>query len=434
MNKFLTLPKTVQLLCFGSLINRAGQMLVVFLTIYLTDTLGFTETFASYCFGAFGFGSIFAALVGGHFADAIGRKVVMLAALVGGGVVLVAFSFLTDPLSILATIAAFAFISEMYRPASQAMIADCVSPEQRPHAFTLMYLAINLGFAVAPPIGALLISWFSFMAVFWFDAATSLIFGVIIVVFVKETLPERKSVRSVDDSRDESNKNEAGAGDQSENISWFAAIWHILHDYVFVLFCLATLFVALVFLQGLSTLPLYVRRLGFGADDYGRIIMVNGIMIVFLQIPITSIVVKYNRATVVALASLMSGLGFMLTDFAYSAWGFRLTVMVWTMGEMMAMPLVAAIVADLAPLNMRARYMGVYTISYSGANMIAAPIGGMILVHYGGSVLWYTCFVLGIMSALLFSIIGRFISTPKSDEPTADAEIEIAREEVQHAG
>ncbi|GJM26502.1 MAG: MFS transporter [Phycisphaerae bacterium] len=414
MNKFLTLPPTVQLLCFGSLINRAGQMLVVFLTIYLTDELGYTETFASYCFGAFGFGAIFAALVGGHFADAIGRKVVMLAALVGGGVVLVAFSYLTDPLAILATIAGFAFISEMYRPASQAMIADLVSPEQRPHAFTLMYLAINLGFAVAPPIGAALIAWFSFKSVFWFDAATSLVFGVIILIFIRETLPARTPDRTDADSGDNPNSSNA---DQSDQIPWYSAVWHIACDYVFVVFCLGTFFVALVYLQGLSTLPLYVRRLGFGADDYGRIIMVNGIMIVLLQIPITSIVVKYNRAVVVALASLVSGVGFMLTDYADTAWEFRLTVMVWTTGEMMAMPLVAAIVADLAPLRMRARYMGVYTISYSGANMIAAPIGGMILVHFGGSVLWKTCFALGVASALLFASIGRSIATPKTEEP-----------------
>ena len=412
MNKFLTLPSTVQLLCLGSLVNRAGQMLVVFLTIYLTEHLGYTETFASYCFGAFGFGAILAALVGGHFADAIGRKVVMLVALVGGGIVLVAFSFLTDPIAILATIAAFAFVSEMYRPASQAMIADVVSPEQRPHAFTLMYLAINLGFAVAPPIGAVLIKWFSFAAVFWFDAITSMVFGAIILVMIKETLPAQKSDRADDSSDDMPDASGGADQDQSDQVPWAVAFAQILRDRVFVVYCLATFFIAVVFLQGLSTLPLYLRRLGFGAEDYGRIIMVNGIMIVLLQIPITSIVVKYNRAAVVALASMVSGFGFMLTDYAYTAWGFRLTVMVWTMGEMMAMPLVAAIVADLAPLSLRARYMGVYTISYSGANMIAAPIGGMILVHYGGSVLWSTCFALGLMSALLFVSIGRSIATP----------------------
>lgn len=430
MNKFLTLPKTVQLLCFGSLINRAGQMLLVFMTIYLTKNLGYSETFAANCFGVFGFGAILAALVGGHFADVVGRKIVMLVALVGGGAALVAFSYMTNQFAILATITVFAFISEMYRPASQAMIADCVSPEQRPHAFTLMYLAINLGFAVAPMIGALLIDYFSFQAVFIFDAITSLIFGIIIFVFIVETLPDRNAKSSTD-----TNDGHDGARSQApEQVSWHDAFTRIMRDYVFLMFCLATFFVAVVYQQGVSTLPLYLSRLGFGADDYGRIIMVNGIMIVFLQIPITSIVVRFNRALIVALASVVTAIGFVLKAHVDTAWGFRIAVMVWTVGEMMAMPLVAAIVSDLAPMRMRARYMGVYTVSYSGANMIAAPIGGMILVKYGGSVLWKTCFALGIASSVLFASIGRSIATPKIYEPTDKTDGDQTREEVQHAG
>jgi MFS family permease len=417
MNKFLTLPPTVQLLCIGSLINRAGQMLVVFLTIYLTEHLNFTEQFASYCFGAFGLGAIFAALIGGYLADVVGRKVVMLVALLGGGAVLVVFSFLTNQIAIIAMIMVFAFVSEMYRPASQAMIADVVSSEQRPHAFTLIYLAINLGFAVAPAIGAALIRWFSFKAVFWFDAGTSLIFGAIIFAMIKETLPNHAS-NSREDRPSSGAETPPQSSDDSQNgVRWSEALWRILGDRVFIIFCLATFFVAVIYIQGLSSLPLYLGRLGFGADDFGGIIMVNGVMIVLLQIPITSVVVKFDRGAVVALAAILSGLGFMLTDYGYSAWGFRLTVMVWTMGEMMAMPLVAAIVADLAPLRLRARYMGVYTMSYSGANLIAAPLGGMILVHFGGSVLWRTCFALGILSALLFASIGRSIATPKVHKP-----------------
>ncbi len=433
MNKFLTLPRTVQLLCVGSLINRAGQMLVIFLTIYLTDHLGFSEGFAGYCFGVFGLGAIAAALVGGHFADAVGRKIVMLIALIGGGAILMLFAFLTHPALILLSIGLFAFVSETYRPASQAMIADVVSTEQRPHAFTLMYLAINLGFAFAPPIGGVLIEILSFKWVFWFDALTSILFSLIILVAIKETRPDSDTISSQKTSGKTTDTSSTKTSD-SHDVPWPEAFGQILNDRVFIVFCVATFFVAVTYVQGLATLPLYLRRLGFGAKEYGGIIMTNGVMIVLLQIPITGIVVKYNRGVVVALAAMMSGLGFMLTNFGYTPWGFRLTVMVWTIGEMMAMPLVAAIVADMAPSRLRGRYMGVYTMSYSGANMIAAPLGAFVLVRFGGSVLWGFCFALGIASALLFLSIRKSIETPCTDETTNDAEETILREEVQHAG
>lgn len=408
MNKFTSLPSTVHLLCVGSLVNRAGQFLVVFLTIYLTKSLGYPEQFAGWCMGAFGLGAVVASLVGGHLADVIGRKVIMLVALFGGGVVLVVFSFLTDPMGIIGVIAAFAFVSEMYRPASQAMIADVVSPQQRPHAFTLMYLAANLGFAVAPPIGGFLIGQLSFQWLFWADAITSAIFGLIILSKIRETLPGRElNVGGAD-----SNAN-LTSPKTPEMVPWLEAVAHIVCDRVFVVFCLATFCVAISYLQAMSTLPLYLTRMGLSAETYGSIIMVNGIMIVLLQVPITSIVVRQNRVIVLALASVVTAIGFGLKGYVETPLQFRLTVMIWTTGEMMAVPLVSAIVADLAPVRLRARYMGVFSTSFSGANMIAAPIGAMVLVKHGGVVLWNGCFVLGIVSALLYLSIGRSIA-PKT--------------------
>ena len=37
-----------------------------------------------------------------------------------------------------------------------ALVADYVEPEHRPHAYSLMYLAINLGFAIGPAAGGIL--------------------------------------------------------------------------------------------------------------------------------------------------------------------------------------------------------------------------------------------------------------------------------------
>jgi len=86
----------VRLLCLGSFINRAGSFVFVFMTIYISEQLGFGITYAANCFGVFGLGSIISSLAGGQLADRIGRKPVMVFALFGGAAALVLLGIVRD--------------------------------------------------------------------------------------------------------------------------------------------------------------------------------------------------------------------------------------------------------------------------------------------------------------------------------------------------
>ena len=96
MNKYLTLPRTVHVLCVGILINRAGTLLVPFLTLYLQSRMGLGIETATRILGAYGAGALVAALVGGQLADHFGRKRVMVGSLAGGAAVLALFPLLQD--------------------------------------------------------------------------------------------------------------------------------------------------------------------------------------------------------------------------------------------------------------------------------------------------------------------------------------------------
>jgi MFS family permease len=76
-------------------------------------------------------------------------------------------------------------------------------------------------------------------------------------------------------------------------------------------------------------------------------------------------------------------------------------------GEIIQAPLVGPIVADLAPVHLRGRYMGVFGMSFSGANMLGAPLGGRMLARLGGSRIWGTCVVLAMASAAIYLWLGR---------------------------
>jgi MFS family permease len=252
----------------------------------------------------------------------------------------------------------------------------------------------------------LLLKYSSFRLLIWVDAATALIYAGIIWRLIPETLPSRTHNAG------------AGASLAEPDISALEAASIILRDRVFVVFCLASLSVAMVYMQAMSTLPLYLKGQGFTPADYGQIIAVNGIMITLLQLPMVSLLHRFNRAWVIALASLVTGLGFVLTVVAVTKWHYMLTVVVWTLGEIMSAAFASAIIADLAPLRLRARYMGVFSVCFSSANMIGAPLGGTILERFGGNSVWAGSFVLAGLSCALYLSIRSHIAGQPAQKPT----------------
>lgn len=398
---YLNLPRTVHLLCLGALVNRAGTFLVPFLTIYLQEELGLGAGFATRMMGLYGVGALIASGVGGHMADRIGRRIVMLFSLFGSAGFLMIFGSLTSEWSISAAILCFSFVAETYRPAASAMIADVTDPDRRPHAFGLMYVAINLGFAVAAAVGGKMASY-SFQWLFWGDALTAALYGVLIVVMIRETLPARReegtgsSEAPAEDRATTSGKPELGV---------VAAVKHLISDNTFMLCWFASFFLAIVYMQAMSTFPLYLRDLGFATETYGTVIALNGLLIVVLQLPVTSLLTRRHRGNMVILSAVLIAAGFGATGLAVTAWGFALTVLIWTCGEIVHAPLMSAIVSDLAPTQLRARYMGAYSMSFSMAMMLGAPIGGLVLTRFGGAALWGGCAAVGILSALLYAVV-----------------------------
>jgi MFS family permease len=101
----------------------------------------------------------------------------------------------------------------------------------------------------------------------------------------------------------------------------------------------------------------------------------------------------HDRSRVLAVAALIMGVGFGLVAFAGSAWFFALTVVIWTLGEMLQSPSNAAIVAALSPLALRGRYQGLDSLSWSLGTALAPVLGGLTQQHLGNGALWIGCFV-----------------------------------------
>lgn len=398
------LPLAVHILCLGSFVNRAGSFVTIFMTIYVSEQLGYGVQFAANCFGVFGIGSIISSLAGGQLADRFGRKPIMLLALFGAAAALVAMGFVQNRWGFLSLILLFSLTVELYRPAASAMMGDLVPQIHRPLAYGLMYIAFNLGFAVAAPVGGFLAEY-SFRLLFFGDAATTATYGLIILLFIRETLPSHK--HQADDTPSTQTR-----------VTWSQAIQYIAGDTTFLLFALATLLTSLVFMQAFSTLPIYLSQLGFTREEIGLLLSANGILIVVCQIPVTHFMNRFHRVLVIIVGEIMIALGFGLTTFAETGPLFLTTIIVWTMGEVIQAAFKQSLVADMAPAEMRGRYMGVFSLCHAIGLTVGAPVGGRILDTWGPNVLWPLCFVIVMVAAAVYLLV--FLRT--RNKPVSAAE------------
>lgn len=401
------LPWTVKLLCVGSFINRAGSFAVVFLTIYVSEALGYEKTFAANCFGVFGVGSFLASLIGGYLADLVGRKPIMLLGLFGGSAALVSLSFVQDRYLFLLNIFAFALLLDMYRPAANAMMSDVISDEQRPQAFGLLYIAFNLGFAVAAPIGGWL-AGYSMQLLFWGDALTTGLFGVMIWVLLPETISlarESDAVIPEDSSSLAATSKCVAVSDMPNTVGWKATWKQMSGDADFLLLVTATLLTSFIFFQGFSTLPLTLKEIGFTESEIGWLLSINGFLIVALQLPITAYLSRFERLAVILAGEILIGIGFGATACGTSALWIGLTIGVWTLGEVLQAAFKQTLVVGFAPKEFRARYLGLFAMTHALGLMIGAPLGGQILARYGSTVLWASCFGTAMVSSAIYLLI-----------------------------
>ncbi len=117
ISSFQGLSKEVWWLALITLINRAGTMVIPFLSLYITKKLSFTLADVGWIMTFFGLGSVVGSWIGGKLTDKIGYYKIMAFSLLGSALSFVALQFLDTFWSICFGIFTVMLIADMFRPA-----------------------------------------------------------------------------------------------------------------------------------------------------------------------------------------------------------------------------------------------------------------------------------------------------------------------------
>ena len=379
------LPRDVWVIAITTLVNRAGTMVLPFLVLYLTRKLGFSAPRAGFALAVYGAGSIISSPIAGRLTDLIGPLPIMRASLIGTGILLLIFPFIDSYEGVIALTLAWAIVSEAFRPANLAMIAEVAPQAQLKSAYALSRLAINLGMSIGPAAAGFIAAR-SFEWIFVVDGVTTLFAGALLLA---TPFSGGQRVRK---------------SDETTEMEAFRP--RILGDRRMLLFLSGIFLVAVVFFQHEGALPLFlVEDLRLSPAFYGLLFTINTLMIVFIEVPLNAATAHWPHRRGLAIGALLFAVGSGAFVFAAGPLIVILAIVVWTFGEMLLFPQASAFVAEIAPPERRGQYMGAYSLAFNLAFAVAPWAGTATFAAFGSKVLWIGVFAVGLVSAAFMLLV-----------------------------
>ena len=403
-------PRPFWVLFWGTLISSSGNALVFpFLTIYFRQRFEMSMTTIGLFLSANASVGLLSGALGGSLADRFGRRNVMAVSLLLTALVTLGWGLVDDLTLLLALIVLSGLVGSLFGPASQAMVADLVEPEKRAEAYGLIRVVSNLGVVIGPSIGGFLATR-SYLVLFVSAAVAEFIFFVIICTMLPETKPEILQ--------------------EDHNARSRMSYAPVFRDLPFLAVCAVSIVATVVYVQMNTTFPVYVKeQFGIPEGQYGLLIALNALMVVTMQFPITRWTTRFRRTSIMALSAALYAVGFGALALARTPLQFAGCVAIWTLGEMTMIPVVSALVADMAPETMRGRYMAVNGATWGIGFMMGPLMAGLVSDNLGMVHVWTGSFLLGIVAMAGYLALGRTMPATANEPQKSELELLIPEAE-----
>lgn len=392
LETFNGLSREVWWLSLITLINRAGTMVIPFLSLYLTKSLGFTLEHVGWIMSCFGVGSVLGSWLGGKLTDKIGYYKVMSISLLLTGILFIALQFVTTFAGFCVGIFLVMLVADTFRPAMFVALSSYSKPENKTRSVTLIRLAINLGFTAGPAVGGLIITSIGYRGLFWVDGITC----ILAVILLIKVLNPRKA-RVLDEVKVENPVS-------------------VYKDKAFWVFFVSMFLFGFVFLQYFSTMPLYYRDVYHLTEfEIGLLFGMNGFIIFALEMPLINWLenTKYSKAFLMLMGLLLTALSFLILILGFWVGILIIAMLLMTIGEMIAFPFSNAFVVERAKKGNQGEYMAFYSIAFSLAHIFAHNTGMQLIDNVGFDNTWSIITVLSFMGVICLFLLMKILKKEK---------------------
>lgn len=367
------------------LVNRAGTMVVPFMTLYLTQARHYSIAKAGLVMSIFGAGAICGGFLGGKLTDKFGFYNIQLTALLCGGIMFIVLGQVSDYNAICICTFILAILNESFRPANATAIAQYSNEENRTRCYSLNRLSINLGWATGGALGGFFASK-NYQLLFWIDGLTNIGAAILLILLLSPSkntqTPSRHEIPRV------------------ENTS------PAYKDKQYLVFIVLTTLFGICFFQLFSTQPVYFRtQLQLTPFFIGAIMGLNGIMIAAFEMALVFVLERRQKNILfMQVGTLLMGMSFVVFNLLPGAQSLAIiSTFLMTAGEMLSMPFMNSFwISRTNPCN-RGQYAGLYTAAWSTAQVLGPYAGSQIVEKYNFNVLWWAVGIMSLITAVGFS-------------------------------
>ncbi|TNE54904.1 MAG: MFS transporter [Bacteroidetes bacterium] len=381
LSSFRGLRREVWYLALITLINRSGTMVIPFLSLYLTKELSFGLDDVGSVMSAFGFGSLVGSWIGGKLTTRLGFYPVILWSLILSGIGFVLLQYVSGFWWVCLSIFLLTAISDALRPAIYVGLNAYSKVENRTRSVSLIRMAINLGFALGPALGGIIISMLSYKGLFWVDGITCVLAG-----FVFLSLLDAKS----------SNEQKKEAAEKA-GISPY-------RDFPYLLLMLIVFLIGVAFLQFFSTVPLYYHEAYKLSEDHiGLLMMLNGGLIFLIEMPLIKGLEKPSISPylIILVSILLMSLSFLVFNWFQGIWILVLSMAFLSIGEILNFPFLNSLSLKRAERGNMGDYMALFSIAFSLSHIVGHKLGMELVKAFGYTATWY---VMGGITLLAFGL------------------------------
>lgn len=391
IESFKDLSKEIWYISLISLVNRAGTMVIPFLSLYLKNDLKFDESSIGWILACFGIGSVIGSWLGGKLTDLLGFYKVMVYSLFLTGLNFIALQYINSFIGLCIGILFTMAIADSFRPAVFVSIKAYSKPENQTRSIGLLRLAINAGMGIGPTLAGLIIVTKGYGILFWIDGITCILAILMFSYLVKDPKIRPSETR-------EEHKNLDKNAVYKDLTFW-------IHSIICFLFGMA-------FFQLISTLPLYYNEV-FHLDEFkiGMLMLINIVIIIVFEMPLLNFLEKTSipYTKYIVSACILLSISFLILYENYWVGILIISMIFLTFSEMLGFPYTNKFVLKRAKEGLEGSYMAMYAMSFSIAHIFSPKIGLSMIDLYGYQVNWLVTGAYGLLGVLLSLLLHKRI-------------------------